>query len=80
MKLNEIYYKVELKIDYPTHVHVQKDMFNGLASAEQRFKEQFAITETGFLSSRFTRYTLALAEVHPEEKRQIIIKYRQAPI
>lgn len=80
MKLNEIYYKVELKIDYPTQVHVQKDMFNELASAEQRFKEQFAITETGFLSSRFTRYTLALAEIHPEEKRQIIIKYRQAPI
>lgn len=80
MKLNEIYYKVELKIDYPTQVHVQKDMFNELASAEQRFQEQFAITETGFLSSRFTRYTIALAEVHPEEKRQIIIKYRQAPI
>lgn len=80
MKLNEIYYKVELKIDYPTHVHVQKDIFNDLACAEQRFKEQFAITETGFLSSIFTRYTLALAEVHPEEKRQTVIKYRQAPI
>lgn len=80
MKLNEIYYKVELKIDYETHIHIEKDLNNDLTSAERCFNLRFETTEYGYLQGRFNKYTLALAEVHPEEKRQIVIQYRQAPI
>ena len=80
MKLEKNYFKVELKINYENHIHIEKDFFNEKSSANTCFSEKFKLAEYGYLQNRFDIYSVTLAEVFTDEKRTVIHKIRKAPL
>lgn len=80
MTLNEIYYKVEISLVYETYVYIEKYLYNGYQSAEERFEDCCAIAEYAFMQNKVSKYTVALAEVHKNKKLQKIFKCRRAPL
>lgn len=80
MKLEKNYFKVELKIDYENHIHIEKDFFNEKPNACTCFSEKFKLAEYGYLQNRFNVYSVTLAEVFTDEHRTVIHKIRKAPL
>lgn len=80
MTLNVIYFKVETKIDYGTHIHIEKELFNGSASAENHFNEKYTEVSLAFTQNKIQNYVIALAEVRQKDKHQLVIRIRKAPL
>lgn len=80
MKLQNNYYKVELKINYADHIHIEKDLFNEKSNAYTCFSEKFKFAEYGYLQNRFNAYSVALAECDTEKQLTRIHKMRNAPL
>lgn len=80
MNLKNHYFKVEMKIAYTKHNHIEKDSFATLQEAEECFRSQFKFLEFGFLQNKINHYSLILAEVFTDEQRTVIHKTRKAPL
>ena len=80
MKLPNNYFKVEMKIFYENHNHIEKDFFRTKEEAEKCFSEKIKILEFGYLQSRFNEYSLVLAECDVAKKLTRIHKTRKAPM
>ena len=80
MNLQNHYFKVEMKIFFKDHNHIEKDFFTTLKEAEDCFSSQFKSLEYGFLQNRINHYSLVLAEVFTDEQRTVIHKTRKAPL
>lgn len=76
----KIYYKVEMKIAYTKHNHIEKDSFTTLQEAEECFHSQFKFLEFGYLQGKINRYSLTLAECDTEKQLTRIHKIRNAPL
>ena len=75
-----IYYKVEMKIAYEKHNHIEKDSFTTMKEAEECFSTQFKFVEFGYLQNKIKKYSLALAECDTEKQLTKVYKIRNAPL
>lgn len=80
MKLKNNYFKVELRINYEKHIHIEKDFYNDITDADTCFSVRWKTCEYGFLQNRFNEYSLSLAECDSEQKLVRVHKIRKAPL
>lgn len=80
MKLANNYFKVEMKINYENHIHIEKDFYNDITNADICFSEKWKLCEYGYLQSRFNEYSITLAECDSKQKLIRIHKIRKAPL
>ena len=80
MKLANNYFKVEMKIFFKNHNHIEKDFFRTKEEAETCFNEKFKGLELGYLQSRYDEYSLTLAECDVAKMITQIHKIRKAPL
>lgn len=80
MKLKNNYFKVELKINYENHIHIEKDLYDNITDANDCFSVRWKTCEYGFLQNRFNEYSLSLAECDSEQKLVRVHKIRKAPL
>lgn len=80
MKLPNNYYKVEMKIFFTNHNHIEKDFFKTKEDAEKCFSEKFKGLELGYLQSRYNEYSIVLAECDIQKQLTQIHKTRKAPM
>lgn len=80
MNLPNNYFKVEMKIFYKNHNHIEKDFFKTKEEAENCFSIRFEHIEYGYLQNRFSEYSLVLAECDIQNMHTKIHKTRKAPL
>jgi hypothetical protein len=80
MKLPNNYFKVEMKIFYENHNHIEKDFFRTKEEAEKCFSLRFEVVELGYLQSRFNEYSLLLVECDVNKMLTKVHKTRKAPL
>lgn len=80
MKLPNNYFKVEMKIFFEHHNHIEKDFFKTREEAEKCFSEKFKDVELGYLQSRYDEYSLVLVECDVAKMLTKVYKTRKAPL